>query len=945
MRTSSLGAVAVVLVGAAAAVGYQSSSSFSNSVGMTMHRISPGSFRMGSELTRDHWSEQPVHAVTISAPFYMSETEVTVEQFRRFRPDFEATEAYAPYAAGVSWEEAQAFAAWLGQQEGRPYRLPTEAEWEYVARAGDGQQSAGEASQRLGGASAWGIRNMLAGPREWCLDWFGDYPADDLVDPVGPRDGFVRVVRGGRLDLEERNFLKIDYGRPQSRLGMPPGFGPHRRPAPASGGPERDRSGLIGVWFENPDLSDPQEPTVLARVSNSWSNDPRGGGEWSARWHGRIRGPYSGEVTFSVDTDAPFRLEIDGRPVIDVWSGAGERSGTVTMKQGEPHQVTLDFARVRGADDFHLFWSWPGQPRHGVPSDALSYSVEQEQQAAKTAGKQDVPGRHAIGFRLVQADTPVGAPWPSDASFVQVGVKQRREEVRQGPDPGKPYFRKRHLLPMPLDNAPAAAIDAVGMHASFRPHNHSPALEVLPNGDVLLVIYTSYREYEPGVSLIASRLRFGADQWDFPSRLVDLVGVNDHAPLLWNDGGTLRLFWGSPKLEEGGFPFQWTSSGDNAATWDPIRFPRFVGPVGTHSRQPINSAFRDEQGRMYVSSDGSGGESVLWASDDNGDTWMDTGGRSAGRHTSYAALRGGRILGMGGKNTNIDGFMPKAISTDRGATWQVSRTPFTWQGTNQRPTIIRLQSGRLLFAGDFIHHNSGSQPQGINALGSYVALSEDEGETWHVKKLIGAQLHENVERAERMKGPTLGYAVARQAPNGLIHLVATMNNPCLHFEFNEAWILEPGTPERPDAELMASTAARATDVRTFEQRDEAGRLRGRWSAGVGDDARFLLQGTETWYYEDGRKQWEAEYELGVKRGSETYWSPAGVKVWSWDHGADGRSVWTQWWSNGQKKAESIWRRFKADGPARRWDRSGRPVGEMTFEEGRPTRAPARSEEP
>ncbi len=216
---------------------------------------------------------------------------------------------------------------------------------------------------------------------------------------------------------------------------------------------------------------------------------------------------------------------------------------------------------------------------------------------------------------------------------------------------------------------------------------------------------------------------------------------------------------------------------------------------------------------MYLSSDGSGGESLLWASDDDGKTWLDTGGRSAGRHTTFALLKDGRILGMGGKNTDIDGFMPKAVSSDGGKTYEVSKTPFPRIGSNQRPTILRLRSGRLFFASDFVHLNTGSQPEGMGHLGSYAALSDDEGETWHIKKLIGAQPHERQDIADRMKGPTLGYAVATQGPNGMIHLIATMTNPCLHFEMNEAWILDGPTAERSDEELMASTATAVSDVK------------------------------------------------------------------------------------------------------------------------------------
>jgi len=202
----------------------QPAASFTNSLGMKMVRVEPGTFPMGSQLSRDHWTEQPVHSVTISRPFYIAEAEVTAEQFRRFRTDFQGTPAYAPYAAGVSWHEAAAFAEWLRRKEGKPYRLPTEAEWEYVAGAGS-NEAAAQARGQLGTPNAWGVKNMLAGAREWCLDWFGEYPSADQVDPLGPESGSVRVVRGGRLDLEERNFLKKDFGRPQSRLAIAPSFG------------------------------------------------------------------------------------------------------------------------------------------------------------------------------------------------------------------------------------------------------------------------------------------------------------------------------------------------------------------------------------------------------------------------------------------------------------------------------------------------------------------------------------------------------------------------------------------------------------------------------------------------------------------------------------------------------------------------------------------------
>ncbi|MCX7826454.1 MAG: formylglycine-generating enzyme family protein, partial [Verrucomicrobiae bacterium] len=118
-----------------------------NSIGMKLVRIEPGSFIMGQDgpradyQMRRHpakfddadWDETPAHKVTITRPFYIGATEVTVGQFRQFKPcDGAEDEA----VTGVSWHDAVKFCEWLSQKEGRTYRLPTEAEWEYACRAG-----------------------------------------------------------------------------------------------------------------------------------------------------------------------------------------------------------------------------------------------------------------------------------------------------------------------------------------------------------------------------------------------------------------------------------------------------------------------------------------------------------------------------------------------------------------------------------------------------------------------------------------------------------------------------------------------------------------------------------------------------------------------------------------------------------------------------------------
>src|SRR5215471_3453126 len=126
-----------------------------NSIGIVLRQIPAGTFEMGldaaplpAELLKAEprlmskrradgdYDETPRHTVTISKEFFIGETEVTVEQYRQFRPDYKGDKEYSPYATGVNWYDAGAFCEWLSKKEGKPYRLPTEAEWEYAARAG-----------------------------------------------------------------------------------------------------------------------------------------------------------------------------------------------------------------------------------------------------------------------------------------------------------------------------------------------------------------------------------------------------------------------------------------------------------------------------------------------------------------------------------------------------------------------------------------------------------------------------------------------------------------------------------------------------------------------------------------------------------------------------------------------------------------------------------------
>src|SRR5262249_17477929 len=125
-----------------------------NSIGMKLVLVPKGKFLMGSEDGDSFKDEQPRHEVEIGQDFYLSATEVTVGQFRRFvEAERYTTEAEKAGDAStwkgnsysktedhpvlyVSWNDAVDFCGWLGRKEGKKYELPTEAEWEYACRAG-----------------------------------------------------------------------------------------------------------------------------------------------------------------------------------------------------------------------------------------------------------------------------------------------------------------------------------------------------------------------------------------------------------------------------------------------------------------------------------------------------------------------------------------------------------------------------------------------------------------------------------------------------------------------------------------------------------------------------------------------------------------------------------------------------------------------------------------
>lgn len=192
--------------------------------GLTFVRICAGTFTMGSRnddpLADD--AEKPAHPVTLDE-FWLSKHEVTNGQYRKIDPDHTG-EPDLP-VTWVSWFDASNFCKKLG------YRLPTEAEWEYAARAGtETPWSSGSDEKDLGRfawfdensdgephpvgrkePNPWGLHDMHGSVWEWVEDHYGPYPE-------GPRNEDLRVLRGGSFVAPAGKL------RSALRLGTGPGF-------------------------------------------------------------------------------------------------------------------------------------------------------------------------------------------------------------------------------------------------------------------------------------------------------------------------------------------------------------------------------------------------------------------------------------------------------------------------------------------------------------------------------------------------------------------------------------------------------------------------------------------------------------------------------------------------------------------------------------------------
>lgn len=376
--------------------------------------------------------------------------------------------------------------------------------------------------------------------------------------------------------------------------------------------------------------------------------------------------------------------------------------------------------------------------------------------------------------------------------------------------------------PIPFVKAPIDPGEA------FYSHNHQPSITWLPNGDLLAIWYSTKEETGTELTVLASRLHQGGSVWDPASVFFKVENHNMHGSAIFHDGkGTLHHFNGIAPAGAKGWAklaMLHRSSADNGITWTT---PRAVAPAFEKRHQVISGTIQASDGTLIQPCDavpGGEGGTALQLSRDAGITWSDPGadqsapsfkpdtpglGTIAGIHAGVAELGDGRLLALGRGDT-IGDRMTMSRSTDLGITWTYSASPFPPIGGGQRLALLRLREGPLLLVSFTCTGRQKARSRGMEfpradgssfrGYGMFAALSDDDGATWPVRKLLtpgvgtfdgGAwtgtftATPDNAEHA--------GYLAATQTPDGIIHLLSS----ALHYQFNSVWLRQAATAQPP----------------------------------------------------------------------------------------------------------------------------------------------------
>ncbi len=344
---------------------------YTNSIGMEFIYIEPGSFIMGSPVEEEQPDEKQ-HQATLTRGFSIGRTEVTQAQWKRVMGSEPWEEIRGVRvgddcpAVGLTWLEANDFCRRLNaREEGRLYRLPTEAEWEYACRAGTttrfshghddgwrdlnrhyGWYAVDRENPDKGFAypvaqkkpNPWGLYDMHGNVWEWCHDWYAEYPDGEATDYTGPETGEFRVLRSGGCHGRGR-FCRSANRISSSPEERAPYFGFRVAMTAATGGAGAERSTTVGfdgisMAVDHEAFLSKHDVVYLSPPGKGWEFLPVGNGDLGAP----VWTPTPGSVEFNLNKS-------------DTWEADQLRAcGKLTLHLGADLMNGDDF---RGRLDLH----------------------------------------------------------------------------------------------------------------------------------------------------------------------------------------------------------------------------------------------------------------------------------------------------------------------------------------------------------------------------------------------------------------------------------------------------------------------------------------------------------------------------------------------------------------------------------------------------------------
>lgn len=701
--------------------------------------------------------EFPTRNVTISQSFEISKYEITNAQYEAFAPDHKKWRGHFANLSTeddeaviyVSWEEALAYTKWLSEEDNKhTYRLPTEAEWEYVARAGtrtafhDGMEgniyelnpmnpeqmdayhyqypypftwtngcrswvdwlpescvgvedvypnkfNIRDADLRVGqnAPNGFGVCDMMGNVEEWVLDWYGFYNPDETIDPVGPAGGDFKVVRGG----SHNNHIQ------------------HLRSANRMASAKNDKHYLLGFRVVRTPIGQELDAPTLKAPLRPWAEDVQDGVySWDKP---------SGEAEFSMHT--LYRL--------------------VEQKEDGSHYGSEHQMRQFGFDPDGVQALLTGPLYTHNHSPTIAWCENGDLMVSWFSGESEIGPELTLLASRGKRQKDGSLKWTAPSEFL------------------KAADRNMHSSNL-LNNS---VKKNAGIDHDFTLHQMA-SIGVAGRWDKLALGYRS--SIDQGAT------------WSPVTMVLEL----DHA---MNDGASMQ---GNMFQTSGGdLVFVTDDEGDSTFNTGSLVVSDDNGKTWTRRGHSSTTPGEKRIAGLHAA--------VIDIDDVNGD----------GNRDFLAIARD--------KGTYFNGKAPQSISYDGGNSWERSPSVFPSIGSGERFVLQRLPyasqvgdfpgSSPILFIGFASNGFRAKNGEGKmdTVYGMYAAVSFDEGRSWPesyrkvVSDLKGDQelvLHtapwQRSNTISKNVGQVGGYMIATQTPDGMIHL--TDGN--IIYTFNLEWIMQ-----------------------------------------------------------------------------------------------------------------------------------------------------------